>query len=353
MPALKVFVTGVTGYIGGDALAALHESFPEWQFSVLVRSEEKGAPVAKAYPGTKLVIGTLDDFDTIAAAAAEADIVLHTADSSDHAGSAKAIAKGLHDGHSTDKPGYWIHVSGTGILCWYDMDHKRYGQPPLPEQSYDDLDNVDRVLNLPDTAFHRDVDKIVLAEAAKNPAAVKVAVVCPPTIYGVGRGPVNQRSRQVPALVEATLKSGFGPKLYTGKTEWDNVHVKDLSSLFALLAKAAADPSLYGNEDQIWGPRAYFFAENGTHVWGEVAEWAAKEAAIKGYLPKYEARNITSEEAEEIAGFQALSWGLNSKGKALRARKYLDWKPLCKSLDKEMTHMVDFEAERLGLKKGN
>jgi hypothetical protein len=40
------------------------------------------------------------------------------ADSADNIPSAKAIAKGLAAGHSADKPGYWIHLCGTGILQW-------------------------------------------------------------------------------------------------------------------------------------------------------------------------------------------------------------------------------------------
>lgn len=57
-----------------------------------------------------------------------------TADSSDHVPAAKAIAKGLAEGHSEENPGYWIHVCGTGMLQWYDWDNNRYGQDPLPEQ---------------------------------------------------------------------------------------------------------------------------------------------------------------------------------------------------------------------------
>jgi hypothetical protein len=37
---------------------------------------------------------------------------------------------------------------------------------------------------LPDEAFHRNVDKIVLEAGAQHAASVKTAVVCPPTIYG-------------------------------------------------------------------------------------------------------------------------------------------------------------------------
>lgn len=140
---------------------------------------------------------------------------LDTADSSDHEGAARAISKGLAAGHTKEKPGFWIHISGTGILTWKDGETKTYGEPPS-QPPYDDLENVSGLTSLPDTAFHRDIDKLVLESASD---AVKTAIVCPPTIYGPGRGPVNKRSRQVYHLARITLELGQAPQVGRGLTE--------------------------------------------------------------------------------------------------------------------------------------
>ncbi|VZH95141.1 unnamed protein product [Fusarium fujikuroi] len=342
-----IFCTGTTGFIGGDAFYALHKAHPDWKYTILVRSEDKGKDVQKQYPDVKLAIGSLDDSKVIEKAASEADIVVHTADSSDHQGAAKAIAAGLRSTHSSSNPGYWIHISGTGILCWYDMDNKRYGEGPLPEQAYNDLEGVDKVTSLPDTAFHRDVDKIVLDEAAKDPSAVKVAIVCPPTIYGTGRGPSNQRSRQIPGLTETTLEKGFGPIIGAGETEWDNVHVHDLSNLIVLLSERAASNEKHSDEQEIWGPKGYFFAENGKHKWSQISALIAKEAKKQGVIESDETKVLDVDEAQKKLGFQALSWGLNSRGEAKRARKYLGWKPEGESLEEWIPESVQIEAKRL------
>ncbi|KAH7180320.1 hypothetical protein DER46DRAFT_619850 [Fusarium sp. MPI-SDFR-AT-0072] len=347
MAAKSVFITGTTGFIGGDAFYALHKAHPDWKYTILVRSEDKGKDVQKQYPDVKLAIGSLDDSKVIEKAASEADIVIHTADSSDHQGAAKAIAAGLRSTHSTSNPGYWIHISGTGILCWYDMDNKRYGEGPLPEQAYDDLEGVDKVTSLPDTAFHRDVDKIVLDEAAKDPSAIKVAIVCPPTIYGTGRGPANQRSRQIPGLTETTLEKGFGPIIGAGETEWDNVHVHDLSNLIVLLSERAASSENQSDEQEIWGPKGYFFAENGKHKWSQISALIAKEAKKQGVIDSDETKVLDVDEAQKKLGFQALSWGLNSRGEAKRARKYLGWTPVGESLEEWIPESVQIEAKRL------
>jgi hypothetical protein len=105
----------------------------------------------------------------------------------DHEASASAIVKGLS---SRSTPGFLIHTSGTGILTYADVARGSYGTPST--KVYNDWDGVSEVTSLPDEAWHRKVDKIVLA-AGDN---VKTAIVCPPTIYGPGRGPGNTYSDQ-------------------------------------------------------------------------------------------------------------------------------------------------------------
>lgn len=76
--------TGATGYIAGDALHALYNAHPEYTYACLVRSQEKGDLVQKAYPKVRLVIGGLDDSELLEDEAAKADVVLRKCQ--DHAG---------------------------------------------------------------------------------------------------------------------------------------------------------------------------------------------------------------------------------------------------------------------------
>jgi hypothetical protein len=68
--------TGVTGYIAGDALYALNEKHPDYEYSALVRTQEKADIVKKAYPNIRIVLGGNDDSDLIKEEAAKADVVL-------------------------------------------------------------------------------------------------------------------------------------------------------------------------------------------------------------------------------------------------------------------------------------
>lgn len=230
------------------------------------------------------------------------------------------------------------------------MEARKYGEPPSNEP-YDDLEGVARLTSLPDSAFHRDIDKIVLSAGILDPKIVKTAVLCPPTIYGPGRGPGNQRSRQVYNLAKVTLERGKAPKLGRGLSEWDNVHVHDLSAVFVLLAEAAVAKS--SNEAELFGERGYFLVENGHHVWGEVSKEVGKAAHKAGYINTEEVEAMSVEEAKGAGGFEALSWGLNSKGFAMRAAKYLGWKPKGASLEETIPDIVEGEAKELGIKPGH
>ncbi|KAF7947764.1 hypothetical protein EAE96_008843 [Botrytis aclada] len=350
--APKIFITGVTGYAGGDALYTLYNAHPDWEFTALVRNSDRGAPVAAAFPKVRLVYGTLEDAAILEEEAAKADVVLHTADSSDHEIAAKAIATGLARGHTPSNPGYWLHLSGTGILCWKDMETQTYGEAPS-QPPYDDLDGISQLTHLPDSAFHRDIDKIVLAAGSSS---LKTAIVCPPTIYGRGRGPANTRSRQVYNLVRITLQKGQAPQLGKGLTEWDNVHVHDLSTLFLLLAERAVSSKYSSSSDsdaELWNEKGYYLAENGHHVWGEISAQVGADAFAKGLIQTRDVAAMDVDEAKELAGFEAVSWGLNSKGFAKRARKYLGWAPTGRSLKEEIPLIVDEEARREGLVKGH
>ena len=71
----KFCSTGVTGYIGGDALYLISQKHPEWELTCLVRNSDKGAKVAAEYPGIHLVYGDLEAADLIEEEAKKADIV--------------------------------------------------------------------------------------------------------------------------------------------------------------------------------------------------------------------------------------------------------------------------------------
>lgn len=168
--------------------------------------------------------------------------------------------------------------SGLTSAPQRDVLEKRFGQPPHPDEKFDDVADVAKVTSLPDEAIHRKVDRIVLAANASSDvrrgpaAAARTAVVGPPCIFGPGRGPANARSIQVYDMVRFGLREGFVPVVGTGLAEWDHVHVHDLSDLVVRLVEAAQDGAGLAKDPEVFGEKGYFFCEAGAHRWGDVAK---------------------------------------------------------------------------------
>lgn len=75
----KIFATGVTGFIGGDAIVAIANAHPEYDVTCLVRNSDKAASVAKDHASFKFVYGDLDSAELLEEEAKKADIVLREA----------------------------------------------------------------------------------------------------------------------------------------------------------------------------------------------------------------------------------------------------------------------------------
>ncbi|KFX91872.1 hypothetical protein V490_05679 [Pseudogymnoascus sp. VKM F-3557] len=339
----KIFATGLTGYVGGDGLFCLLQKYPHWESSItaLVRNAEKGALISAAYPKIKLVYGNLDDVELLEEESAEADIILNWADS-DHPKSTEAIVRGAKR-HTADKPVFLIHTSGTGILTWSTVESKTFGD--LEGKIYDDWEGIGEVTSLPDGAAHRNVDKIILA-AGEDPA-VKTAIVCPPSIYGVGRGPGNKRSQQLYDLTRIILTSGKGMRVGKGENKQTHIHVYDLSDLYVLLI----DEAVAGGGKATWGSEGYYFSSRGEQAWGEVARQITKCAFELGFISSDGVSEFTSEELAKSAGHShaALIFGGNAREKTIRARTLLGYNPTRHSIFEEIPTAVASEAARLGI----
>ncbi len=71
-----IFITGVSGYIGGHTVTVLAKKHPEYKLVLLVRDENQAKIVKSAFPAAETVIGTLDDQEILAEQGKRADVVL-------------------------------------------------------------------------------------------------------------------------------------------------------------------------------------------------------------------------------------------------------------------------------------
>ena len=256
-----------------------------------------------------------------------------------------AIVKGLA-AQSPDHIGYFIHTSGDSILKYPDIERDVFGEAST--KVFDDWNGIEEIRSLPDFAPHRPVEKIIFA-ASESHKSIRTAIVCPPTIYGEGRGPGNQQSIQVPALVRIALERKGAIHVGRGEAYLTTIHVSDLSDLYLKLFDAASA----GGGSASWDENGYYFANAEELHWGDVSKSIALEALKLDLIPSAEVVSISTKEANEMMKMGAELLGGNSRQRAIRARKLLGWTPRGQPLLEGIEELVTMEARKLGLIQGH
>lgn len=100
------------------------------------------------------------------------------------------------------------------------------GPTPKNNKIYNDVTDIAAITSLGSTYLHGPCDEAVL-ETGKA-LKVPTAILCPPLIYGVGKGPVKTRSIQLPFLAETILKRGKAFTIEEGKDYFDCKHHRAL-----------------------------------------------------------------------------------------------------------------------------
>lgn len=122
------------------------------------------------------------------------------------------------------------------------------------DKLFDDVNDADELRDIiRKNATTRVVDDYVLQ--VKGP---KTALVFPPIIYGQGKGPVNQRSIQIPELSRVAIQTRQTIQVGKGESTWSNIHVADLSNVFVKLVEKA----LKGEEGDLWNQNGLYLVGN-------------------------------------------------------------------------------------------
>jgi nucleoside-diphosphate-sugar epimerase len=288
---MNIFVTGATGYIGGSVSARLMQA--GHRVHGLARNAERAERLEEH--GITPVPGTLDDFDTLRAAAQAADAVVNAANA-DHPFAARVLAEALEGSAKM-----LLHTSGTSIVA-----DNADGQPG------DIVYHEDTPLDpLPEKASRVATDRMVCDAAKKGVHAV---VICPCLIYGKGLG-VRPDSIQVPMFIDMAKASGVPRHLGPGGNIWSNVHIEDCADAYiAALEHAPAG--------------SFFYVESGEDSMLELNRAVGRLLGLGD-------RTETLPQAEAARAWgapMALGMGSNVRVNADKARAMLGWTPVQRSL---------------------
>lgn len=288
----KVFITGATGYIGGSVAAVLLNK--GYAVSALVRKQEDAEKLQAL--GITPVTGSIHDMPVLRKAAADADAVIHTADSDD----TYSVITFLEALKGTGKT--FIFTSGSSLVgdnAKGEQGHFVYSEDIPVEPK---LEKQHRVA----------INDYILAAAKNN---IRTIVLVPTMIYGTGLG-IKPNSIQVPMLIELAKEKQAGVYIEKGENKWSNVHIADLADLYVLALENAPSGS-------------YFYTENGNASLKDIAE---SISTVLGFEGKTE--SITLDSAISLWGPDAAAYGFasNSLVNSDKARKILGWQPKFNSI---------------------
>jgi nucleoside-diphosphate-sugar epimerase len=230
-----------------------------------------------------------------------------------------------------DKPGFDIRLAGTSIIADY-WEGNKHGY--LNPKVWSDIADVDEITSLPDNYQHRPVDKILHEAAAAHPDKLRTAIICPPGIYGPGRGMGNFQSLYLPEYYEEIIKLGAAFYTEDGGSTRGWVHIEDLMKVYLALVEAAAA----GGGGITWGRNGYFFAESQEASQIELAKHAGKILAAKGLIPSAEPKVLPLDVVREMRGGSSwepmgiYTWASNTRTSCDRSRSELGYKPTAPSL---------------------
>jgi nucleoside-diphosphate-sugar epimerase len=321
---LTIFRTGGPGYIGGSVLHTIATSHPDWSITVLLRRVPSN--FTSNYPNIKIVQGDYNSKNIITAAAEEATIVVHCGDS-DHEPSLHAIITGLL---RRATPGYLIHLSGTGIVSdWASPDF--LGRLNTKVWSDDSPKDLEEIRSLPHTALHRNTENILHTNIANHADKINIAIMCPPDIYGRGKGLVKTQSALIPLFIRESKALGkvFYYNKGTNTRSW--VHIDDLMRVYLRVVEAAASSNPETTK-LYFGENGYHFAATQEHSHIDVATAVGKLLAEHGVILHAEPVQVDLERLDAMANiphFPKLArylYASNSRTRAERAKRLWGYK---------------------------
>ncbi|KAK9233872.1 hypothetical protein V1525DRAFT_414956 [Lipomyces kononenkoae] len=257
-----------------------------------------------------------------------------------HTESAVAMISGLSDRQSkTGKKTWFIHTSGTSSIA-----DRPISKIYCESREFHDTDDIYTYeLNRESYEAYKQRTTDLAVFQIGRALAVKTTIVKPPTIFGLGTGPINKLSIQIPGLIRRALQYGQAVVIGDGHGQWDHVHIEDLVRLFELVLIKV----LNGGEDVPYGLKGLLFAETGRHTWLDISKAIGAAGVELGALKTDEVRSVPlAEAAAWVASgseqVRELGFASNSRSKATLSRA-LGWEPKHET-DWQTAVKVDFEA---------
>ena len=312
-----VFVTGVTGFVGGTVLSCLLKAHPNICVKALIREERDAKELQSVYPNLTPIIGDLSSLSLLISTAAEADFVIHAG--GDNVPAVCAMIDGLASRTTTTGPPMPRLISLTGPRSLIDLSNPITGNLGASSRPWSDITDAHRIMNLPRDRIHAGADQAIVAHSTAK--GVGTMLVSPGQLWGLGKGHLKKESNA--AFYYAAVKSrGRAFVIGEGTATWSWSSIGDLGdAVVFLMEQALKSESDSEGRGQLGVNRdGYYFVRTGDLSMMERAK------AVSERLGLGEVESVSVDAAREIHPFGPIMWGC---GERTRSDKLLElgWRP--------------------------
>ncbi|KAK8057178.1 hypothetical protein PG996_011115 [Apiospora saccharicola] len=299
---------GGTGHIGGAVLDLLVQSWPDVEIQVLARDEQKAAKVTAKYPQVQCVVGDFASLEMIEVTCRGVDIVVNAGPDITHDETLKAVIRGLQGREGSGVKPYYIHTSGAYLIC----DLREPGGVKS-EKVWDDVEDNEQLVSMPDTAVHRVTDKSLHASNSTKPIVklvlsaaphVNVAIMSPAGVTGISPSVGHPLPITMPALFQCVRAFRSAFMIGEGANAVGMIHVRDFARMYMVLIDEALTTLAGDNKADsppppfpIWGEKAYYFASAVDTLYRR--DWFAGLAPLlqkHGVVSSREVKSVTTAE---------------------------------------------------------
>ncbi|RAO66594.1 uncharacterized protein BHQ10_002606 [Talaromyces amestolkiae] len=309
-----VFLTGVTGFVGGTILSSLLKAHPSVRVKALIREERDAKELQSIYSNLTPIIGELSSHSLLRSTAAEADFVIHAG--GDNVPAVCAIIDGLAFRNTTGSPMPRL-ISLTGPRSLIDLSDPITGNLKASSRPWSDITDAHIILNVPKDRMHAGADQAIIAHSTAK--GVGTMLVSPGQLWGQGKGYLKKESNS--AFYYATVKSrGRAFVIGEGTATWSWSSIGDLGDAVVFLMEQALKSGSERRGQVGVNEDGYYFVRTGDLSMMERAK------AVSERLGLGEVESVSVDTAREIHPFGPIMWGC---GERTRSDKLLElgWRP--------------------------
>jgi nucleoside-diphosphate-sugar epimerase len=294
--AMKVFVTGATGFIGTAVVQELIGA--GHKVTGLARSEAGAKSLASA--GAEVLRGDLNDLESLRRGAAASDGVIHTAFVHDFS---KFVENCEIDRRAIEVLGSALEGSKRPLVVTSGMTTEAQGRLATEEDAHS-------------TAFPRASEAVAEALVKRG---VRASVVRLPQVHD------PEKQGLITYTIALAREKGVSAYVGEGRNRWAAVHLLDAARVYRLAL-----------EKQEAGARYHAIAEEGVPV-REIAEAIGRGLKVP----------VVSKSPEEAAahfGWLGMFAGLDLTGSSAKTQTRLGWRPTGPSLIADLEQATAFKT---------